>query len=622
MAKQFKHLQVPDQWNNYFTRYPQGYTILEALMNWITHVDNLTDNINDWNKYLDDFTKQFDGELKKTVEKTIKEWQDIGLLDDIIESTLKTGLDKKRDKAVKIQAEDLAPGIIKEVALSEEVKQMMAGNTPIHMEVEDRSITDKKLTEKSILPFHTGFSKTTTNLFDWYTSPEVRGHFSGRQINIAEESANLFTYIPCKPNTIYKIQRKHKTHYLTIGYVTGNITDGTPIEGYRGLNETDHTKLTFKTGDDAKYIVLLYYGANEKVYTPLEIRKALQIEEGSSFTDIKPRTVLDVKDYYLEEQTQINLYNDVGLANQFVKSGDFPEVSPSTYGEVEFSIMEATSADIYDLYDELLDTGYLTKELKGYATNSLGENDHSLPIYEYTIYDPINDIAGVRSDIKNIGIVGGLHGTEKGAVYSLYQFVKQMLENKNDKMNQIFTNTKLQIIPIANPWGFNNYLRRNARDVDLNRNFSFKWEENTSSFKGSEPYSELESKLLRQWVQENEFDFIIDFHNTRLLNAVYLISSNEPVRYIFTEFVKGMRFFWKETYDIDPSKTEHHITNWLEGTPGTFAKEAELIKEKPISCILEATWGADGLRFKKPNIKIGVDLLANLTRGIVYKYNG
>jgi hypothetical protein len=40
----FSPLNVPDQWNQYFTKYPQGYTILEALLNWVQQVDDMVDN--------------------------------------------------------------------------------------------------------------------------------------------------------------------------------------------------------------------------------------------------------------------------------------------------------------------------------------------------------------------------------------------------------------------------------------------------------------------------------------------------------------------------------------------------------------------------------------------------
>lgn len=97
----FNHLNVPDQWNNYFTRYPQGYTILEALLNWVGQVDNMVDNQNRLNltveNYrieLDDFINKFDPHLKAEIVKILGEWQESGFLNIIINEALQTQMDE------------------------------------------------------------------------------------------------------------------------------------------------------------------------------------------------------------------------------------------------------------------------------------------------------------------------------------------------------------------------------------------------------------------------------------------------------------------------------------------------------------------------------------------------
>ena len=92
MAK-FNKLDIPHQWKDEFTKYPHGYTIFEALCKWVKQVDNMVDNINNWNGYLDGFVNRFDDELQEEVQLTIEKWQDEGVLDVIIESALNTELD-------------------------------------------------------------------------------------------------------------------------------------------------------------------------------------------------------------------------------------------------------------------------------------------------------------------------------------------------------------------------------------------------------------------------------------------------------------------------------------------------------------------------------------------------
>lgn len=89
----FRHLDVPRQWTETFTKYPHGLTIFEALVDWTSQVDKMVDNVNDWNEYLDGFVDNFEFELQEEVKATISKWQDEGLLDDIISAALDTELD-------------------------------------------------------------------------------------------------------------------------------------------------------------------------------------------------------------------------------------------------------------------------------------------------------------------------------------------------------------------------------------------------------------------------------------------------------------------------------------------------------------------------------------------------
>lgn len=108
MVKKFNHLNVPDQWNTYFTRYPQGFTILEALFDWIAQVDNMVDNINEWNEYLEEFVNTFDKKLGEKVREVLQEWFEDGTLAHLVNSvifkthvyTYNTVLDMQKDKGL------------------------------------------------------------------------------------------------------------------------------------------------------------------------------------------------------------------------------------------------------------------------------------------------------------------------------------------------------------------------------------------------------------------------------------------------------------------------------------------------------------------------------------------
>jgi lysophospholipase L1-like esterase len=118
----FNHLNVPDQWQHYWSKYPNGYTILEALLNWVAQVDSMVDNVNEWNLRLDEFIQTFDTELQEKVNTTLNIWEIDGTLDNIInyklmdlkatKTEVESGLSLKRDKASKIVLSDLAGEVI------------------------------------------------------------------------------------------------------------------------------------------------------------------------------------------------------------------------------------------------------------------------------------------------------------------------------------------------------------------------------------------------------------------------------------------------------------------------------------------------------------------------------
>lgn len=180
----YNHLNVPSQWKGYWTRFPEGHTILEALIQWVSQVDSMVDNVNSWNEYLDNFVVTFDKELQQTVTDTLSDWQSTGFLDVVINDALQWQLDEhiaiaatkqeltnavtpkadkiytdeklslKRDKATKIKSSDLDTSAdsnkIKQINLSEEVKQMMTGTTPINTEVATGGVTTEKLANDSV----------------------------------------------------------------------------------------------------------------------------------------------------------------------------------------------------------------------------------------------------------------------------------------------------------------------------------------------------------------------------------------------------------------------------------------------------------------------------------------
>ncbi len=107
----FNKLDAPYQWKEEFTKYPHGYTIFEALCKWTKQVDDMVDNINNWNDYLDNFVENFEFELQEEVQSTIEKWQNEGLLDVIIESALNTELDNVKTQVDVVENQNKNNGV-------------------------------------------------------------------------------------------------------------------------------------------------------------------------------------------------------------------------------------------------------------------------------------------------------------------------------------------------------------------------------------------------------------------------------------------------------------------------------------------------------------------------------
>ena len=146
----FNHLNIPNHWEHYWTRFPEGYTILEALINWVSQVDDMIDHQNqldttvtNYGQRLDEFINQFDTELQGTVEGVLSDWQKTGFLEVAISSALTWELDSykktnEQDKLNMKQAINTKVGGDKKVEptdLSSETLGLVTGNGgPINLE--------------------------------------------------------------------------------------------------------------------------------------------------------------------------------------------------------------------------------------------------------------------------------------------------------------------------------------------------------------------------------------------------------------------------------------------------------------------------------------------------------
>lgn len=96
-SMRFEHLEIPHQYRHYWTKYPEGYTILEALFSWIKQVNDLVDLTNQNIDYMEQFTSSFDKELSDEVQRTLKDWQESGFLNVVVNEAIEIETNRRLD---------------------------------------------------------------------------------------------------------------------------------------------------------------------------------------------------------------------------------------------------------------------------------------------------------------------------------------------------------------------------------------------------------------------------------------------------------------------------------------------------------------------------------------------
>lgn len=86
--KKFENLMISENWNKYFKNYAHGHTVVEQLIHWMSQVNNLVENVNDWNEWLELFENKFDKNLLGSARKIIEEMIADGRFQEFLDEAL------------------------------------------------------------------------------------------------------------------------------------------------------------------------------------------------------------------------------------------------------------------------------------------------------------------------------------------------------------------------------------------------------------------------------------------------------------------------------------------------------------------------------------------------------
>ncbi|MEI6561116.1 MAG: M14 family zinc carboxypeptidase [Verrucomicrobiota bacterium] len=104
--------------------------------------------------------------------------------------------------------------------------------------------------------------------------------------------------------------------------------------------------------------------------------------------------------------------------------------------------------------------------------------------------------------------IGGMHGDERATVLLLLSFQDRL--QRSGRVSQ--SAPALGILPLANPDGYLHNTRYNARGVDLNRNCATGWCAESEEPSGEAPWSEPESRALRDYILQQRPARIVTLH--------------------------------------------------------------------------------------------------------------
>jgi len=188
-----------------------------------------------------------------------------------------------------------------------------------------------------------------------------------------------------------------------------------------------------------------------------------------------------------------------------------------------------------ETYQELFWADLIYSDLADLDT--IGYSLEGNPIWAIKISDNVH----VDEDEPEIMINGLIHAREPIGIEIIVYLMDYLLGNYNSdpEVAQLVDNTEIYLVPIINPDGYlynemtnpfgGGMWRKNRRDngdgsfgIDLNRNWGYNWawdditsspRPETQTYRGTAPFSEPETQVMRDWINTRDFAVAINYHS-------------------------------------------------------------------------------------------------------------
>jgi hypothetical protein len=248
-------------------------------------------------------------------------------------------------------------------------------------------------------------------------------------------------------------------------------------------------------------------------------------------------------------------------------------------------VLDMTSKEFIDTFYE----PYLGRSNGVFCTKKKLGRDQSdtYDIWQYS-FEPVN-----REYTTTILLSSGMHTYELPAAFGLARWIQEFMTSNDDDFEWLRNNVRIIVIPIVNPWGFNQIPTKkygNSNGVNINRNFD-DWDGTWETFpdyspdpsdpnynewnvKGPYPFSEAETRILRDWLYSyQEAAFWIDCHtglNCPYGNVWCLYSSTNPNIPKIRKGIDALKSYISDKYEIDATEyIQVDLDSFIKGYFGT-----------------------------------------------------
>lgn len=199
----------------------------------------------------------------------------------------------------------------------------------------------------------------------------------------------------------------------------------------------------------------------------------------------------------------------------------------------------------------------------------------------------ITDNPGVEEVEPEVRLVGAHHGNEKISYMILFYFLQRLANEYDDEPPNDFTrlvnNTELWVVPMVNPDGVYYNQRRNANNVDLNRDYSYMWAGEGGS---PSPFSQPETCAIRDMSLDNTFVVSHSHHSgAEYINYIWNYVTMGYPDYVTPpnhDFIMELSYLYQEDcgYEItnggDWYTTHGDCNDWSMGERGDLDDTIEL----------------------------------------------